>query len=438
MMERIHSMENSREKVETYKDVKLPKNIRQVGKVDATKKIYMEDYVMTYIKQLALKRYGAYQVAVLLGHVGKNSGAECIFIHGAVEVQDIIFDDEKVFTNEAWTKIYENMKTYFNDAEIVGWFLTRPGLPLEVNNRVTKLHLDNFSGPNKVLLLYDSVEREEMFYIYYNGKLNQQVGYYIYYEKNDTMQSYMVDHKDRPSIEAEYEDYASKQIRNVLDRKKEEKDGEIKGTNSGVYAVVTVAAVFVLVLTANLLSNIPSKEEKEVMVQTTDAPKEGAQNGQDKEDSTVVNVIGGNISSIKEEPIVGDNQEATAEEKNENTVEENNTGEQTTQEDGGKESEESDQTQEDNQSSTKNEEYPKVIVEDTDPVTNNETAEAKDSTKENAKKVEAMKHIVQKGETLGTISIKYYHTKNKVSSIMKANNLTDGDKIKEGQVLILP
>ncbi len=36
---------------------KMPKNIRQVGKSNAIKKIYVEDYVMTFIKQLGGGRF---------------------------------------------------------------------------------------------------------------------------------------------------------------------------------------------------------------------------------------------------------------------------------------------------------------------------------------------------------------------------------------------
>ena len=46
---------------------KMPKNIRQIGQVDISKKIYAEDYVMTYIKQLAEKTTVGERKAVLLG-----------------------------------------------------------------------------------------------------------------------------------------------------------------------------------------------------------------------------------------------------------------------------------------------------------------------------------------------------------------------------------
>ena len=108
--------------------VKLPKNIRQVGPVDGDKRIYIEDYVMTYMKQIAMKAYGSYHVAILLGNVQEVEGVNNVFISGAVEVEDILFEDEKVFGNDNWAKIYEDIKKYFNNEEIVGWYITRPGL----------------------------------------------------------------------------------------------------------------------------------------------------------------------------------------------------------------------------------------------------------------------------------------------------------------------
>ena len=50
--------------------VKIPKNVRQMGDINESYKIYMEDYVMTYIRQI-VKRYGDRRevVMILLGQI---------------------------------------------------------------------------------------------------------------------------------------------------------------------------------------------------------------------------------------------------------------------------------------------------------------------------------------------------------------------------------
>ena len=46
----------------------------------------------------------------------------------------------------------------FHDCEIVGWFLTRPGKSLGVNEKITKIHVDQFPGREKTLFLMDPLD----------------------------------------------------------------------------------------------------------------------------------------------------------------------------------------------------------------------------------------------------------------------------------------
>lgn len=219
MIENIRNNDNSYKKG-VKKNIHLPKNIRQVGQASANKKIYIEDYVMTYIQQLAMKNYGVYHCAVLLGEYVEGEDGSNIFISGAIGIEQGNYDLEKIFTNESWAKIYDDVKRYFKNMEIVGWYVTRPGLVLDINKEITAIHVNNFAGTNKVLFMYDSVEKEEVFYVYSNGALNKQGGYFIYYEKNESMQNYMVDHKEKDSIESGYNDSTSKEIRSILENKR--------------------------------------------------------------------------------------------------------------------------------------------------------------------------------------------------------------------------
>ena len=51
MIEIIYS-EDTNEKEEKCTDIRLPRNVRQIGKGNENKKIYVEDYVMTYIGRI--------------------------------------------------------------------------------------------------------------------------------------------------------------------------------------------------------------------------------------------------------------------------------------------------------------------------------------------------------------------------------------------------
>lgn len=181
------------ENEEHDKNYQRPKNIRQVGNPAIKRKIYIEDYVVTYLSRLALPSNMDARGAILLGNVKKTEEGIAVFISGALESQNFELDlNETIFTNENWANIYNEIREFFPDLFIVGWFVSRLGFSTELNGKIIQTHNNYFAGDNKVLYLIDSLEGEDDFYLYENNGLKRQKGYYIYYEKNDAMQSYMI------------------------------------------------------------------------------------------------------------------------------------------------------------------------------------------------------------------------------------------------------
>lgn len=110
-------------------DIALPKNIRQFGSPAGDRRIYIEDYVVTYLNQLSKPGNLYSRGAILLGETIKTMNQEVMFISGAVEATNFELDlDETVFTNETWSNIYSEVKSYFPDLEVVGWFYPEWGL----------------------------------------------------------------------------------------------------------------------------------------------------------------------------------------------------------------------------------------------------------------------------------------------------------------------
>ncbi len=200
---------------ETKTDLKLPKNVRQIGDVgQENKKIYVEDFVMSYVKHFSSRnlKYG-----VLLGNVIKHSGNTYFFISGAVCAKPVI-DNEIIFDEDVWTGIYENIKNFFDNVEIVGWFLSIPGMLAGDMANIQKIHLDNFAGNDKVCFVLDRIECEDTFHIYSDGGMKKIEGHYIYYEKNVDMQSYMVVNEDINEVPAEYEQSKKRSINATVHR----------------------------------------------------------------------------------------------------------------------------------------------------------------------------------------------------------------------------
>ena len=170
----------------------IPKNIRQIGNPQGEQKIYIEDYVVSYINKIARPENIYSRGAILVGETKNTKNGSAIFISGAIEAVNLELDmDETVFNNETWTQIYDSMKSFFPDLEVVGWFLSRLGFSTQINEKIQKTHIENFSGKDKVLYVVDSLEKEDAFYLYDQGKLRKQSGYYIYYDRNENMQNYI-------------------------------------------------------------------------------------------------------------------------------------------------------------------------------------------------------------------------------------------------------
>ena len=186
--------------------LRLPKNIRQIGNPSGNKRIYIEDYVVTYLNYIA--RPGSTQArgAILLGEVKRSDVGDIIFISGAVDAQNIELDmDETEFSKEIWADIYEQIKDNFPELSVVGWFLSRMGFSTAINDKIEKVHVENFAGSNKVLYITDSLESEDAFYMFENGQLVKQKGYFVYYTKNEKMQNYIIKQRGGASNEANTE-----------------------------------------------------------------------------------------------------------------------------------------------------------------------------------------------------------------------------------------
>ena len=61
----------------------LPKNVTQIGEADAACKIYVEDYVVSYLKQLNPLARDKTMAAALYGKRKSEDGKNYLFVYGA-------------------------------------------------------------------------------------------------------------------------------------------------------------------------------------------------------------------------------------------------------------------------------------------------------------------------------------------------------------------
>ena len=226
----------------------LPKNVRQIGNVSDSSKIYVEDYVDTYFNQLCEKADQALLGAFLIGEIVREGEEDYIYIFGAIQMTDLQQKGkEVVVTENTWKEACETSKKYFGNAEILGWFLVAPGLVLETNHNLSKIHQTWFSKEKSVLVLKEAREKEEKYFVHKFRNLMESNGHYIYYEKNNEMQDYMISSRKQSGIAPSevIEDHAIKSFRSVIQAKMEKKE---KRENSRLIYAWSLGMILILVV----------------------------------------------------------------------------------------------------------------------------------------------------------------------------------------------
>lgn len=412
MIEVIYDHSEGSEQTGEIRGIRLPKNIRQVGAPQGNRRIYVEDYVMTYLNQLAKPGNTYARGAILLGEYKQSDNQGVLFISGAIEAQNIEFDPEETeFTNEVWSHIYEDVKRYFPDLEVVGWFLSRMGFSAQVNDKITRMHLENFPGRDKTLYMIDSLEEEDAWYLYDNNTLRKQNGYYIYYTRNDEMQNYMMTQRAH-MVESETD--IAERDQNLLEayrkrleqRQNVSKEKEQKSVGF-FYVASSLLTIACLALGISAIGNYDRLKNLEVafnrleIMAYGDNPNvtEGLENPGD-DDTVETNIISvdANIEPLPET--------ASSTEH-----------ESTDTQDGAEASEDG------NSSGTESNTSTDSSTEDTEPVVASNTPKY---------------YTVKEGDTLSSISFSMYHSILYVDAIMEANNLKNGDDIYVGQTIIIP
>lgn len=410
----------------------LPKNIRQIGESRGTRRIYVEDYVYTFLRRMPLSEEEDGHVGILLGRYKWKDGISYLFIQSGMEISEMEASNEHIrFTEKIWDEIHDKTEKYFKGQEILGWFLRIPGSPFKINDMILHTHLNHFAGNDKVLFLMSPMEREEGFFAYENGKLQRENGFYIYYEKNELMQNYLVDFNENRSIEepGEQLDQAVAGFRKAVEEKQEEniQRGAKKGA---VYALATCAAAAVLGIgfayarDAGIWDDFRKDNNRTVVSETASADSAATDytvSSISQTQETTVSTATPVPTEATETPTVSGTSQGS--EKTE-TLETSETAEKT------ETSETSGRTATANQNSLDTPIPTKSITDRTMSAETRESAWTETSG--------SRSYLVRKGDTLSKISMEMYGSLDEIETICELNNLESTDLIYIGQKLLLP
>lgn len=447
---------------------KLPKNIRQIGERDAIVKLYVEDYVNTYLRRLYPAGGQDLRVGLLLGSVEMNDGTPYIFIDGAMEMEDVTEQGQKVvFSELAWKKAYQSVEQLFPKRSVLGWFLCgAPGNDLSPLN-YWKQHVQYFQGPNKLMYLSSGVEGDESVYITSEDGFYKLCGYSIYYERNQMMQDYMVLRKDVRRIESGSDEKVIQEFRKRMDEHKDEVTdrhqtlGLLRGMCMAMSIVILAGGIVMFnnyermqEMESVIASAIPERVESALMGKDNAAVKDKPESHVVVEEAdggvypTTAAVTKETMSETQpgsqnggEDQNGGDGQAAGSGQKSENTqaggdVQSSGNG----QNSGGSQNGESSQNSGNGQDGGNSQES--AQTQGGNKGASKEEGSGSQSSSGGASQAAAggtqRIHVVQDGETLYGICISEYHDVNKLKEICELNGLEDENKIVSGQKLLLP
>lgn len=372
---------------------KLPKNVRQIGNVSDNPKIYIEDYVDTFLIQLCEQSKVEAQGAFLIGDVLSEDGQDYIFIYGAVRMHNLKQEGTNLeIAEETWKHAYEDCKQYFEDGEMIGWFLTVPDAALALTAEMKKIHKKSFPKKNTVLILEEPAEREESYFANKYNELMHISGHYVYYEKNPCMQNYMISCRKKNGVSPSetVEDRAAKDFRSLVRTREETK--EQKKISKFLYVASTLLVLIVIALgitTINNFGKMKTVENTIAQIGSEDANTDASTTDKDNADS-----------SVKTEADTAAKIEEALKNSEENLSE----------------------------SAVGTKETESISAE---TVAQGDTAQSTENGSDGI-------YVVESGDTLAIISQKCYGDTSHVDAICRMNGLNDGNLIYVGQKLLLP
>ena len=382
----------------------LPKNVRQIGNVSDSSKIYVEDYVDTFFNQLCEKAEQEMIGAFLVGETVQEEEQDYIYVYGAIRMKELgVKGKDFVVGEHVWKHACETCKEYFGNAEILGWFITGGEHSLEVNHNVHKIHQKYFPREKSIFVTKNVRDKEEKFYIYKYRDMMECSGHYVYYEKNVEMQNYMIATRKKVGFTPSeiIEDRVTKNFRSMI-REKNEKT-EQKNRSRLVYAMSTFLVLLIVVIGVTMLNNYDKMQNVQDSI-------DAFSGGETKEEENeVVETFGEGATSQIDETEDADSENT----KNEDTETENTIN--------------------------KEDETDAPLHQETQSEAVHPDSTESETTQQGEGQIEAPKtYVVKRGDTLESISREKYGDVSRVNAICEINGLSDGNLIFIGQKLLLP
>ncbi len=436
----------------------FPTNIKQIGKIDENIRVYIEDNVYTYLMELSESR-DEECAAALVGRCMIIDGKKVLFINGAIQTLHTEMEKGIIkFTKESIEHIEEEKEKYFLGLEVVGWIISQPNYGNFLSTGYINYHKQNFTKPYQVLFVTDPVEKIHTFFNWNEEQTDiiESEGFFIYYDRNTQMKEYaeankIIKYNYDDSVElrllnddSEYDDveeiFADEYLEKADDKyntisltdnetkrviqtinklsnektpqrkpeKRTKRQKETMNQQNKIVNMLVMVSCMLFFVSVVLGAGMVKSDTKVAKLEQQIILMSKAYNELLGDSTPVFNNQDSSVEVMAQEPEISINDIIdgnTSEEVDISQIE-NNPNQQKNI------SSEAEEVDEDDK--------PETIQEETDTASKTST------------------YRVDAGDTLTSISIKFYGTKDRQVDIMKANGIEDPNKIYYGMLLKLP
>ena len=395
--------------------MELPKNITQIGEVDKHCRIYVEDYVVSYIKQMNGIAQNKDIAIALYGRKTVEDGVSYVFVYGSAKL-NFLQKAVRHLSQAQEQEIEKLRKKYFSEMKFLGYRI--------------------LNG-----------EMVEGFQICEQDICRYVEGYAQFYEKNDSMLAYMLENRGEevPPEKVDQEKYETVRKRQEERRQHQEEHRRhrengypeqekiiqmptvglrrMKMAATGVFVLLCVVALALMkqestgeslgeaarqAMSSMMEQKIPDAEEEADQTSTLVAEDKLEDALRQENAAANTEITDGTAETVATEPPTDSNVTEAATQMTEETTQE--------------------ATQEATQSA-------EPVSEDVIPTTPAPEPTAESSVQAVSQPVS---YTIKRGDTLIGISIRNYGSNARVSEICSLNGIKDPDDIKIGQEILLP
>lgn len=419
--------------------MELPKNITQIGESDCHCKIYVEDYVISYMKQLNQVAEDKEMAVALYGIRREENDVTYLFLYGAGKL-NFLQKETRHLSQAQQQEIAKIQEKHFRDYAFLGYRL--------------------LNG-----------EMIEGFHICEQGICRYISGYAQFYEKNDSMLAYMLDTREEKAPEvveqekydivkkrqeerrSQHEEYRYQKPLPMVKGTGSEAKGGSKGSSNSLRGMrVAVVAVFALLCIIGLTSmNEEGRlhELQAVARQVIDDAMEQRLPDAENEGGAAADTL---IAEDKLAEAVLKENETSPSTENAEAVSASGVAVSSSE---AQETANVTETQETALPETQTDATEPTQPSETTPVTENtQAAETEAGQQTGAEQqsgavpaeepvveeaaAQPVSYTIREGDTLIAISVRNYGSDTKVSEICALNQITNPDDIKVGQKILLP